>query len=103
MLEAYVFKGKPGKCAAFLVNNDNISNARVCFRNISFELPSMSISILPDCKNEAFNTAKVRLEIHGLQFLSLQETNHIIIVQALLILTGKHTVHYKIKDSEIQV
>ncbi|KAG4140914.1 hypothetical protein ERO13_D06G046900v2 [Gossypium hirsutum] len=56
---AYVFKGKSGKCAAFLVNNDNTSNARVRFQNISFELPSMSISILPDCKNVAFNTAKV--------------------------------------------
>ncbi|MBA0702571.1 hypothetical protein Goari_027216 [Gossypium aridum] len=56
---AYVFKGKSGKCAAFLVNNDNTSNARVRFQNISFELPSMSISILPDCKNIAFNTAKV--------------------------------------------
>ncbi|XVF39292.1 hypothetical protein PTKIN_Ptkin01aG0023000 [Pterospermum kingtungense] len=57
--DAYVFKGKSGECAAFLVNNDNSTNARVHFQNISFELPRMSISILPDCKNVAFNTAKV--------------------------------------------
>ncbi|KAE8695462.1 Beta-galactosidase 16 [Hibiscus syriacus] len=56
---AYVFKGKSGECAAFLVNNDNNLNARIRFQNISFELPLMSISILPDCKNVAFNTAKV--------------------------------------------
>ncbi|XVE95524.1 hypothetical protein REPUB_Repub02eG0104900 [Reevesia pubescens] len=56
---AYVFKEKSGECAAFLVNNDNSTNARVHFQNISFELPRMSISILPDCKNVAFNTAKV--------------------------------------------
>ncbi|GMI87297.1 beta-galactosidase 16 [Hibiscus trionum] len=56
---AYVFKGKSGECAAFLVNNDNSSNVRVHFQSNSFELPPMSISILADCKNLAFNTAKV--------------------------------------------
>ncbi|OMO93602.1 Glycoside hydrolase, family 35 [Corchorus capsularis] len=58
--EAHVFKGESGECAAFLVNNDNTTtSAKVHFQNSSFHLPRMSISILPDCKNVAFNTAKV--------------------------------------------
>ncbi|OMO72147.1 Glycoside hydrolase, family 35 [Corchorus olitorius] len=58
--EAHVFKGESGECAAFLINNDNTTtSAKVHFQNSSFHLPPMSISILPDCKNVAFNTAKV--------------------------------------------
>ncbi|KAF5467938.1 hypothetical protein F2P56_012142 [Juglans regia] len=60
--EAYVFKGKSEECAAFLVNNDKRSNATVIFENSSYELPPVSISILPDCKIEAFNTAKISTE-----------------------------------------
>ncbi|XP_057490523.1 beta-galactosidase 16 isoform X1 [Actinidia eriantha] len=57
--EAFVFQGKSGECAAFLVNNDGRKDAAVTFRNLTYELPPQSISILPDCKNVAFNTAKV--------------------------------------------
>ncbi|KAJ6413674.1 hypothetical protein OIU84_006473 [Salix udensis] len=46
----------------FLVNNDQKNNATVEFRNITFELLPKSISILPDCENIIFNTAKVNLE-----------------------------------------
>ncbi|OMO50699.1 Glycoside hydrolase, family 35 [Corchorus olitorius] len=56
---AHVFRGESGECAAFLANNDNTTSAKVHFQNSSFNLPPMSISILPDCKNVAFNTAKV--------------------------------------------
>ncbi|KAL6317789.1 hypothetical protein AAG906_030543 [Vitis piasezkii] len=57
--EAYVFRGQSGKCAAFLVNNDSRTDVTVVFQNTSYELPRKSISILADCKNEAFNTAKI--------------------------------------------
>lgn len=56
--EAYTYNGESGKCAAFLVNNDNATTVVVQFQNSSYELPPTSISILPDCKNVAFNTAK---------------------------------------------
>ncbi|OMO50409.1 hypothetical protein CCACVL1_30455, partial [Corchorus capsularis] len=57
---AHVFRGESGECAAFLANNDNTTtSAKVHFQNSSFNLPRMSISILPDCNNVAFNTAKV--------------------------------------------
>ncbi|XP_027089759.1 beta-galactosidase 16 [Coffea arabica] len=57
--EAYIYNGESGECAALLVNNDNAKTVVVQFQNSSYELPSTSISILPDCKNVAFNTAKV--------------------------------------------
>ncbi|KAJ0026159.1 hypothetical protein Pint_08133 [Pistacia integerrima] len=62
--EAYVFKGNAGECAAFLVNNDDRKSSTVVFQNSSYELPPKSISILPDCKTVAFNTAKVSTQIN---------------------------------------
>ncbi|KAH1235442.1 Beta-galactosidase 6 [Glycine max] len=56
--EGYVFE-EEGKCVAFLVNNDHVKMFTVQFRNRSYELPSKSISILPDCQNVTFNTATV--------------------------------------------
>lgn len=60
--QAYVFEETSGVCAAFLVNNDERKAVTVLFRNISYELPRKSISILPDCKTVAFNTERVRLQ-----------------------------------------
>ncbi|XP_068653688.1 beta-galactosidase 6-like [Aristolochia californica] len=57
-LDAYVFEGASGGCVAFL-SNVNRRGATVQFRKISYELPARSVSILPDCKNVIFNTAKV--------------------------------------------
>ncbi|VFQ62028.1 unnamed protein product [Cuscuta campestris] len=49
-----------GECAAFLSNADNKTDKVVVFRNMQYNLPAWSVSILPDCKNVVFNTAKVR-------------------------------------------
>ncbi|XP_059630706.1 beta-galactosidase 16 isoform X1 [Cornus florida] len=57
--EAIVFHGNSGKCAAFLLNSNEREKAPVQFQNSTYELPPTSISILPDCKTVAFNTAKV--------------------------------------------
>ncbi|EOY16361.1 Beta-galactosidase isoform 1 [Theobroma cacao] len=57
--QAFVYRGNSVDCAAFLVNNDTRKNVGVTFLNSFYELPPKSISILPDCKTEAFNTAKV--------------------------------------------
>ncbi|EXB60111.1 Beta-galactosidase 16 [Morus notabilis] len=57
--QAYVYGDyKSGDCAAFLVNNGS-KDAEVLFYNVLYQLPRKSISILPDCKAVAFNTAKV--------------------------------------------
>ncbi|TQE01673.1 hypothetical protein C1H46_012737 [Malus baccata] len=57
---AYVFSEESaGRCVAFLINNDEKSNATVQFRNASHELLPKSIAILSDCEKEIFNTARV--------------------------------------------
>ncbi|KAG6782092.1 hypothetical protein POTOM_011480 [Populus tomentosa] len=57
--EAHVFNYKAGGCAAFLANYHQRSFAKVSFRNMHYNLPPWSISILPDCKNTVYNTARV--------------------------------------------
>ncbi|MQL69305.1 hypothetical protein Taro_001585 [Colocasia esculenta] len=60
--EARVFRSKDGACAAFLANYNANSYARVTFNGMHYDLPPWSISILPDCKNTVFNTAKVSFQ-----------------------------------------
>ncbi|EYU31167.1 hypothetical protein ABFS82_08G239400 [Erythranthe guttata] len=60
--QASVYSSESGDCAAFLSNYDTATEARVMFNNIHYSLPPWSISILPDCKNVAFNTAKVGVQ-----------------------------------------
>ncbi|KAL7155850.1 hypothetical protein ABFS83_03G103500 [Erythranthe nasuta] len=57
--EAYVYTRENGECAAFLLNRDGGHGANIQFRNRTYQLPPKSISILPDCRTVAFNTAKV--------------------------------------------
>ncbi|KAL6223244.1 hypothetical protein ACLB2K_006632 [Fragaria x ananassa] len=57
--EADVFTNTSGACAAFISNMDDKNDKTVVFRNVSYHLPAWSVSILPDCKTEVFNTAKV--------------------------------------------
>ncbi|GAB2269227.1 Beta-galactosidase 1 [Dionaea muscipula] len=57
--EAHVFKSSSGSCAAFLANYNQNSGSRVMFGNQHYNLPPWSISILPDCINAVYNTARV--------------------------------------------
>lgn len=57
--QSHVFSSGTGGCAAFLSNYNPNSVARVMFNNMHYSLPPWSISILPDCRNVVFNTAKV--------------------------------------------
>ncbi|XP_058731711.1 beta-galactosidase 9 [Vicia villosa] len=47
------------KCSAFLANIDEHKAAAVTFHGQTYIIPPWSVSILPDCRNVAFNTAKV--------------------------------------------
>lgn len=67
-MQANVFQRNKGECAAFLSNSDRISKVIVNFKGLPYELPPRSISILPDCKNVVFNTAKVSLLVCILSF-----------------------------------
>ncbi|KAF8411752.1 hypothetical protein HHK36_004310 [Tetracentron sinense] len=55
-----VYADSSEACAAFIANMDEENDKSVEFRNVTYHLPAWSVSILPDCKNVAFNTAKVR-------------------------------------------
>ncbi|GLT57976.1 hypothetical protein SLA2020_309060 [Shorea laevis] len=67
--QAHVFSSGQGNCAAFLSNFHTTSAATVIFNNRHYNLPSWSISILPDCKNVVFNTASVGVQTSGMQML----------------------------------
>ncbi|KAK7307507.1 hypothetical protein VNO77_40637 [Canavalia gladiata] len=67
--QAYVYTTESGHCAAFLSNYDTKSAIRVMFNNMHYNLPPWSISILPDCRNVVFNTAKVGVQTSQMQML----------------------------------
>ncbi|KAK3026534.1 hypothetical protein RJ639_041831, partial [Escallonia herrerae] len=67
--QARVFSSENGDCAAFLSNYDTNSAARVMFNNMHYNLPPWSISILPDCRNVVFNTAKVGVQSSQMEML----------------------------------
>ena len=65
-MQAHEFKSKSGACAAFLANYNPSSYAKVAYGNNHYNLPPWSISILPDCKNTVYNTARVsKLSLHS--------------------------------------
>lgn len=68
--QAHVFNSQSGGCAAFLANYNPNSYARVFFNNMHYNLPPWSISILPDCRNVVFNTAKVGVQTSKMQMLA---------------------------------
>ncbi|OIW19190.1 hypothetical protein TanjilG_04933 [Lupinus angustifolius] len=49
----------PSTCSAFLANIDERKTANVTFHGQTYTIPPWSVSILPDCRNTVFNTAKV--------------------------------------------
>ncbi|KAK6151941.1 hypothetical protein DH2020_014576 [Rehmannia glutinosa] len=57
--EVHVFRSKSGACAAFLSNYDPTYSTKLTFQNVQYDLPPWSISILPDCKTEVYNTARI--------------------------------------------
>ncbi|XP_034682877.1 beta-galactosidase 3 [Vitis riparia] len=67
--QAHVYSSEAGDCAAFLSNYDTKSSARVMFNNMHYNLPPWSISILPDCRNAVFNTAKVGVQTAHMEML----------------------------------
>ncbi|CAH9137509.1 unnamed protein product [Cuscuta epithymum] len=46
----------------FLSNGNETSDAIINHQGVDYEIPAWSVSILPDCKTEAFNTAKVNTQ-----------------------------------------
>ncbi|QHO19058.1 hypothetical protein HN51_061725 [Arachis hypogaea] len=67
--QAHVYSTESGDCAAFLSNYDSKSSVRIMFNNMHYTLPPWSVSILPDCRNVVFNTAKVGVQTSQMQML----------------------------------
>lgn len=67
--QAHIFSSGQRSCAAFLANYHPKSAARVMFNNMHYNLPPWSISILPDCRNVVFNTARVGAQFSHMQML----------------------------------
>ncbi|KAJ8442937.1 hypothetical protein Cgig2_022303 [Carnegiea gigantea] len=71
--EAHVFKSESGSCAAFLANYNTSSYANVEYGNNHYDLPPWSISILPDCKNTVYNTARVGAQSVQMKFTPVHQ------------------------------
>lgn len=67
LLQADVYADASGGCVAFLANIDDKNDKTVDFQNVSYKLPAWSVSILPDCKNVVYNTAKVMSSYYEIQ------------------------------------
>ncbi|XP_048591521.1 beta-galactosidase 15-like [Brassica napus] len=55
---ATIYRTKEGSSCFFGNGNEN-SDATISFQGESYVVPAWSVTILPDCKNEAYNTAKI--------------------------------------------
>ncbi|XP_031502782.1 beta-galactosidase 8 isoform X1 [Nymphaea colorata] len=71
-LEAHMYRAGPEKCAAFLANVGTQSDQTVTFNGNSYHLPAWSVSILPDCKNVAFNSAKINSQITRFEMTQIE-------------------------------
>ncbi|KAK6924429.1 Beta-galactosidase, beta-sandwich domain [Dillenia turbinata] len=67
--QAHVYSAESGECSAFLSNYDTKSASRVMFNNMHYNLPPWSISILPDCRNVVYNTAKIGVQTSKMEML----------------------------------
>ena len=56
--QATIYKTEEGS-SCFFGNGNEKSDATISFQGESYVVPAWSVTILPDCKNEAYNTAKV--------------------------------------------
>lgn len=101
--QAHVFSNGKGSCAAFLANYDTNSAARVTFNKMHYNLPPWSISILPDCKNVVFNTAKVSKSLISVHFLipsfPVLLSTHIL---SVIVKVGTQTSHMKMASTNKQ-
>ncbi|KAI5070604.1 hypothetical protein GOP47_0014947 [Adiantum capillus-veneris] len=66
---ALVLANGTENCAAFLSNLNARRGATVEFNGYTYNLPAQSISILPDCKTVAFNTAQVSTQTNTMQMV----------------------------------
>ncbi|KAK6923726.1 Glycoside hydrolase 35, catalytic domain, partial [Dillenia turbinata] len=67
--EVDVYSDPSEACVAFLANIDDVNDKTIVFRNMSYHVPAWSVSILKDCKNEVYNSAKVKAQTTVVEML----------------------------------
>ncbi|KAK1554837.1 hypothetical protein Q3G72_018080 [Acer saccharum] len=58
MMSATVYNYE-GKCVAFLGNANELEDFTINFQDNNYTVPRWSVTVLPDCFTEAYNTAKI--------------------------------------------
>lgn len=48
-----------GQSSCFFSNANETTDATITYKDVKYNVPAWSVSILPDCKNDVYNTAKV--------------------------------------------
>ncbi|KAH7282479.1 hypothetical protein KP509_35G032200 [Ceratopteris richardii] len=71
-VEVYAYSNATEKCAAF-ISNSNSADAAATFNGVSYKLPGWSISVLPDCRNVAFNSAKISAQTSMMLMMPVQD------------------------------
>ncbi|KAL5705204.1 Beta-galactosidase 7 [Ranunculus cassubicifolius] len=51
-----------GQSSCFISNGNETNDATITFNGVQYTIPAWSVSILPDCKKEVYNTAKVNTQ-----------------------------------------
>nr|XP_009616320.1 beta-galactosidase 15-like [Nicotiana tomentosiformis] len=51
-----------GKSSCFFSNANTTTDATITYEGVKYNVPAWSVSILPDCKTEVYNTAKVNTQ-----------------------------------------
>lgn len=53
---------KDNTSSCFISNSNSTNDATITYQGRTFTIPAWSVSILPDCQNEVYNTAKVNTQ-----------------------------------------
>ncbi|KAL3532723.1 hypothetical protein ACH5RR_006244 [Cinchona calisaya] len=61
-ISATIYALDDGTSSCFLVNEGTTNDANIIFQGANYTVPAWSVSILPDCKKEVYNTAKVNTQ-----------------------------------------
>lgn len=85
-MQATIFNDS-GALGCFLTNKNDTLDATISFQGNSYFVPAWSVSVLPDCKTEVFNTAKV---LSILCFIDRSIISIIFAITAYFICAGNH-------------
>ncbi|XP_058109027.1 beta-galactosidase 15-like [Magnolia sinica] len=59
---ATMYKPANGTAGCFLANQNGTTDVLITFQGLQYLVPAWSVSILPDCKNNVYNTAKIQAQ-----------------------------------------